>query len=111
MEAITDPGAVINSLQARITQMEAQLRVQQTAHESEQGQYLKDSLRRLRLHGIIPLYVGGEGVEALVQQVAKSSPQLTESLSEIWLLATAPVPQAVRDALSSAANNGMSRWN
>lgn len=110
MDPINDPGAVINSLQARITQLEAQLRAQQAAHESNVDEHIRNGLRRLRLHGIIPLYVGSDSIEVVEQRVHNSTPPLTKTLNEIWWLTNAPVSQAVKDALSSAANGGMRRW-
>lgn len=48
MEAIQDPAAVINTLQARIHQLEGQLRLErEQAQESIQGHY-SDVLRHLR---------------------------------------------------------------
>lgn len=110
MEAIADPGAVINALQERITQLQGELRVQEIAADNDQSKRLHDGLRRLRLHGVIPLYVGNLSRDELRREIGSSSPELGDAFQELWWLDAAPVPDDVRESISAAARNGMSRW-
>ena len=110
MDAIQDPVAVINTLQARIHQLEGQLRLErEQAQEGIQRQF-PDALRRLRMHAVIPLYVGSGDSEALREDVARSSPELSQAMQEVWMLSGAPVAQDVKMSFATAAKNGMSRW-
>jgi hypothetical protein len=110
MEAIQDPVAVINTLQARIHQLEAQLRLEREQAQESIQRFLPDALRRLRMHAVIPLYVGSADGEALREDIAKSSPELSQAMKEVWMLSGAPVTHDVKSAIAAAAKNGMSRW-
>lgn len=110
MEAITDPAGVINSLQARIEDLMSQLQCERRAAKDGHASVVEDALRTLRLHGVVPMYVGKDDFTTLSEGVAKSSPFLYKALDQVWMLAGAPVPEAAKTAIQDAAKNGMNRW-
>jgi len=110
MEAITDPAGVIKSLQARIEALEGQLLRERREAKDSHSDVVQDALRRLRLHGVVPMYVGKHDFATLSECVAKSSPSLYKAIDQVWMLAGAPVPDAAKTAIQDAANNGMNRW-
>jgi hypothetical protein len=107
---LQDPIAVINTMQSRIGQLERQLQKEREAAQNQYEQVVHDSVRRLRLHGVIPLYVGAEDFDKVRADVRRSSPLLVSAMEETWLLQSAPVPEAAKSALFAAANHGMNRW-
>ena len=107
---LQDPIAVINTMQFRIGQLERQLQMERAAAQDKYEQVIKDAVRRLRLHCIIPLYVGAEDFDQVRSDVRKLSPLLISAMEEIWLLENAPVPETAKSALLAAANHGMNRW-
>jgi hypothetical protein len=110
MPELQDPVAVINSLQARISHLEKQLQMERDAAQGYQKQIATDAVRRLRLHCVIPLYVGAQEFGNVLEDVHRASPSLVGAIGEAWLLSNAPVSESVKTALLAAANNGMSRW-
>lgn len=110
IEALDDPIGVINSLQVQINDLEGWLRRASEAARYADVENLADGLRRLRLHGVIPLYVGPMDMAALQTEVASTSPELSAILDQVWMLSAAPVALEVRNSLAIAAGNGMSRW-
>lgn len=107
---LQDPIAVINTMQFRIGQLERQLQAERAAAQENYEQVINDAVRRLRLHCVIPLYVGTEDFDKVRSDVRKSSPLLISALEETWLLQSAPVPETAKSALLAAANHGMNRW-
>jgi hypothetical protein len=107
---LQDPIAVINSMQSRIDQLDRQLQAERAAAQGNYEKVIYDAVRRLRLHGVIPLYVGAEDFEQVRSDVRKSSPLLISAMEETWLLQSAPVPDTAKSALFAAANHGMNRW-
>lgn len=69
-----------------------------------------ESVRRLRLHGVIPLYIGAEDFDKVRSDVRRSSPLLVSAMEEVWQLLSAPMPETAKSALFAAANHGMCRW-
>ncbi|WP_288492509.1 hypothetical protein [Paracidovorax oryzae] len=111
MVALDDPIGVINSLQAQIEDLEGRLGCANAAAGDRDAQNLADGIRRLRLHGVIPLYVGPLDQAALQAEVASTSPELSAILDQVWMLSAAPVAREVRNSLATAAGGtGMSRW-
>lgn len=110
MPELQDPIAVINTMQSRIAQLEQQLRMERTATQDNYRSVVNDSVRRLRLHGIIALNVRDTDFDKLREEVRKSSPCLIDAIEEVWHLQNAPVPEEVKAALFAAANGGMDRW-
>lgn len=110
MPELQDPIAVINSLQSRIGQLERQLQMERIAAQEKYPLMVSESVRRLRLHGIIALNVRATNFDKLREEVRKSSPCLIDSIEEVWHLQNAPVPEEVKAALFAAANGGMDRW-
>lgn len=110
METITDPTGVINSLQARIEALTSQLQCERLAAKNSHASVVEDALRTLRLHGVVPMYVGKDDFTTLSESVAKSSPFLYKALDQVWMLAGAPVSEAVKTAIQDSAKNGMNRW-
>lgn len=106
--AIDDPHAVINSLQQRINQLEDQLKRQQV--EKTDGD-LTAALRRLRLHGVVPLLVAPGGIEKLAEEVAKSSPELRGAVHMVWPIETSALQASTIADIMATAKNGMSRWD
>ena len=107
---LQEPIAVINTLQSRIGQLERQLQIEQTAIQDQFEPVVHDAVRRLRIHGVIPLYVGTEDFDKVRADVRRSSPLLVSAMEEAWLLQSAPVPETAKSALFAAANHGMNRW-
>ncbi len=108
---IEDPNAVINALTAQIKQLERTNEFLSNEFSKYTG--LPDSvaymLRHMRMHGIIPLYVGDQDCETLKSSFAVD-PASLEAFEQVWFLNNAPVSQEVKDSLRKAANHGMSRW-
>ena len=109
-QELQNPIAVINTMQARIEQLERHLKMERSAAEGNYEKVIHDAVRRLRLHCVIPLYVGAEDFDRVRLDVCKSSPLLTNAIEEAWQLQSAPVPDAAKSALFAAANHGMNRW-
>ena len=107
---LQDPIAVINTMQSRIDQLKRQLQAERAAAQGNYEKVVNDAVRRLRLHGVIPLYVGVEDFDQVRSDVRKSSPLLIGAIEETWLLHSAPVPDTAKSALLAAANHGMNRW-
>ena len=97
-------------MQFRIGQLERQLQMERAAAQAKYEQVINEAVRRLRLHGVIPLYVGVGDFEQVRADVRRSSPLLVSAMEEIWLLQSAPVPETAKSALFAAANHGMNRW-
>ena len=107
---LQDPIAVINTMQVRIDQLERQQQIEREAAQNQYELVVHDSVRRLRLHGVIPLYVGADDFDKVRSDVRRSSPLLVSAIEEAWLLQNAPVADAAKSALLAAANHGMNRW-
>lgn len=106
-------GAAANAieyLEAKVVYLEGQLHRAHQAVREAHAKNLADGIRRLRLHGVIPLYVGPMDMGALQAEVASTSPELSAILDQVWMLSAAPVAREVRNSLATAAGNGMSRW-
>lgn len=110
MPELQDPIAVINTLQAKIDQLEHQLQMERDAAQNNYEEVVHDSVRRLRLHCVIPLYVGVDDFGKVLEDVRKSSPLLIGAIEEAWLLKNAPVPAEAKALFFAAANHGMDRW-
>ncbi|WP_026432958.1 hypothetical protein [Paracidovorax oryzae] len=110
MVALDNPIGVINSLQAQIEDLEGRLGCANAAAGDRNAKNLADGIRRLRLHGVITLYVGPMDQAALQAEVESTSPELSAILDQVWMLSAAPVAREVRNSLAIAAGNGMSRW-
>ncbi|XDF33148.1 hypothetical protein RBH89_13130 [Paracidovorax avenae] len=108
--ALDNPIGVINSLQAQIEDLEGRLGCANAAAGDRNAKNLADGIRRLRLHGVITLYVGPMDQAALQAEVESTSPELSAILDQVWMLSAAPVAREVRNSLAIAAGNGMSRW-
>lgn len=110
METIHDPAGVIDSLQARIQALEAQLQREKREAQESQSEVIRSALRRLRLHGVVPLHVGKQDLAALRESVGKDYPLLSQAIGEVWMLSAAPVDESVKTSLQEAANFGNNRW-
>jgi len=110
MPELQDPVAVINSLKARIAELERQLQIERAAAKEDHEAAVHSSVRHLRLHCVIPLYVGDEDFDTVRAEVRKSSPLLVGAIEEVWNLRDAPIPENAKAALFAAANKGMDRW-
>jgi hypothetical protein len=107
---IEDPQGVISALQARIEQLEGQAERDRQWHADSLPGAVRDTLKHLRAHGVILLYLGSDD-PAEVRNRVSNYPASREALDQAWPLATAPVANEVKDALRTAANNGMDRWS
>ncbi|WP_158534247.1 hypothetical protein [Paracidovorax avenae] len=100
----------IEYLEAKVVYLEGQLHGVQEAARNANAEKLGDSLRRLRLHGVIPLYVGAKDAAALRAEVESASPELLSVLDQVWMLPDAPATSEVVRSMAAAAGDGMSRW-
>lgn len=103
------PSCAVSEIKS-FDQLEQQLQTERAATQDKYEQVINDAVRRLRLHCIIPLYVGAEDFDKVRVDVRRSSPLLVNAMEEAWLLQNAPVPEAAKSALFAAANHGMNRW-
>lgn len=110
MEQLQDPIAVINTMQARIDQLERQLQMEREAAQGREGQLVADAVRRFRFHGVIPLLVAEGGIEKLEADVARHSPILMKAVHEVWPVETRALQAATIADIMATAKNGMSRW-
>lgn len=103
---IEDPSGVINTLQGRVKQLEAQLEQERSNQPQRVANALRDALKHFRLHGLILLDLGACDFkkEYVENQI------LREAVDQAWPLANAPVAEEVKTAIRVAANNGMNRW-
>lgn len=103
---IEDPSGVINTLQARVKQLEAQLEQDRSSQPQRIANAVGDALKHFRLHGLILLDLGAcDFKKAHVEDSV-----LREALDQAWPLANAPVAEEVKTAIRVASNNGMNRW-
>jgi hypothetical protein len=107
---LQDPIEVINTLVSRIHGLERQLQAEREQHEKDSEEVIYNAVRRLRMYGVILLYVGERDYDRTLADLRESSPFLDSTMKEVWLLNKAPVPEAVKSALFSAANGGMESW-
>jgi len=71
---------------------------------------IANGLRRLRLHGVIPLFVASGDIKTLLDDVEKNSPDLIEAVREVWPLDTSALSEETKSEIKEKANNGMYRW-
>ena len=105
---IERPGAVIDSLQERIDQLEAHLRAEREYQATATPGAVADVIRRLRLHGVILLQLGP--TTGSMERELNENPALNAAYSEVWMLDAAPLDQDAKVAIREAANHGMVRW-
>jgi len=74
------------------------------------GGSIRDALRRLRLYGVVPLFVAKGNVESLREYLAERSPELLEASSEVWPLDTDALSQSTKDEIRLTSNSGNNRW-
>lgn len=110
MEQLQDSIAVINTMQARIDQLERRLQMEREAAQGREVQLVADAVRRFRFHGVIPLLVAKGGIEKLQTDVAKHSPVLLKALHEVWPVETQALQAATIAEIMTAAKSGTSRW-
>lgn len=106
---LDDPQGVINSLQARITLLERQLESERRRQLDGLPDAIRHTLKVMRRHGMIFLYLGDRTLTEVSEQVA-NYPAMYAALDQAWSLASAPVPEDVKTALRTAANYGADRW-
>ncbi len=107
---IEDPEGLINTLQARIKLLERQIEIGRQHRIEDHPMEIGEAVKRLRLHGIIPLHVGDQDCAELASELAEN-PSFSRVADQVWMLSAAPVSPEVKDAIKTAANYGMSRWN
>lgn len=107
---IADPQGVINSLQARIAQLERALEHERQRELAIGCEAIHGTLKSVRKHGVILLHLGLEDLNRVREHVVKY-PFDRVTMEHAWPLASAPVPPDVKTALREAANYGMDRWN
>jgi hypothetical protein len=107
---IEDPEGLINTLQAQINRLERQIESERQNRADDLPMEIAEAVKRLRMHGIIPLYIGDQDRAALTSELA-SNPLFSHMVNQVWLLSAAPVTPAVKEAVKIAANHGMDRWN
>lgn len=107
---IEDPEGVINTLQARIKLLERQIENERQCRADDRPMEIGEAVKRLRMHGVIPLHIGDQDRAMLASELAEN-PLFADVVDQVWLLSAAPVAPEVKDALKAAANHGMNRWN
>lgn len=114
---LENPIAVINTLTARIKDLEASIERQDREHRAALPSQMKYMLKWMRARAVIPLYVGTmPDNKVKMEFVGDRRGQLVtdeiaaEVLDQVWFLSGAPMPEDAKDALRKAAQNGMSRW-
>lgn len=109
-EIIENPIALINTLQARIANLEAKL-VAQSEYAREANQdVIATGIRGLRLHGVIPLFIGNGDMESMQDEVERISPDLIKAFREVWPIETSVLSEATKKEIRDKAKNGMCRW-
>lgn len=117
-EHIENPIAVINALQKQIEHLEEALRRQNDFNRNSFGLDMRSVLLVLRAHAIIPLYLGKEARNEVLEpsdfvygSVHPYVTDMTDALREqLWMLDDAPVPDEMKEALREAAKHGGQRW-
>jgi len=106
---IDDPQGVINSLQARIVQLEGQIQYLRQSEVEGHATAVHAVLKSLRAHGVILLHLGVEDISK-ARERTEQYPLERVAMDQVWPLASAPVSADVKTALQKAANYGMNRW-
>lgn len=107
---IDSPSEVINSLQQRINQLEGQVEFMKRKTEDDLELELSNALRRLRLHGVVPLLVAPGGIDKLAEDISRSSPVLRKAVLEVWPVETLSLQASTIADLMATAKNGTNRW-
>lgn len=109
---LENPTGVINSMQSRIDALVEQLAATERLLEEERLKPVPvtPALRRLRLFGVMTLYVGEGGRDHLEQQLAKHSPELLDCLDAFWYLENAPVSDQAMHEFGMFAKAGMFKF-
>ena len=106
---IKDPEGLINTLQARIKQLEGQLQFERERYAQNLPDEIAQAVKSLRLYGVIVLHVGDQDRATLVKELSPN-PVFRAVVGQVWSLSGVPVAPEVRDAIKAAANYGMNRW-
>ncbi|HYD60554.1 MAG TPA: hypothetical protein VEC35_09380 [Noviherbaspirillum sp.] len=106
MVEVADPAGIINSLQARIRQLEWQIKAQHERQAEALAGAVGDTIRRLRMHGVILLQVSNGPMH---RELAENK-ILSAAYDEVWKLDDAPLGHDIKTAIRVAAKNGMCRW-
>lgn len=114
---IDDPEMVINTLAARVRELESALARQKAEYRAALPEQAVGILRWMRARSVIPLYVGPAPDEKAKSNFVgdKGCPLMTDEmatklLGEVWFLDDAPMTEEVKDAIRKAAQHGMGRW-
>lgn len=107
---IEDPEGLINTLQAQIKLLERQIENERKYRAEDRPMEIGEAVKRLRMHGVIPLHIGDQDRGKLREELAVN-PLFADVVDQVWLLSAAPVVQEVKDAIKIAADHGMNRWN
>lgn len=108
--ALEDPYGVINSLQRRIQGLEWQVDRERGFMSAELTGVIGESIKTLRAHSIIPLYVGSQEFAVGMKALQGREPMLQYAAEQVWNLDRAPLSDKAKDELRKAANFGMDRW-
>lgn len=105
---LDDPTGIINSLQARVQQLEGQIEAQRNEHSQAIAEAVGSTIKRLRMHGVILLDLNDSDMprhsELLLDAVINSA------YEQAWKLDRAPLSIDIKEAVRKAANGGSSRW-
>lgn len=106
---LENPTGVINSMQNRIDALVERLAATERLLEEERLKpvTVTPALRRLRLFGVMTLYVGEGGRDHLEQQLAKHSPELLDCLDAFWFLENTPVSDQAKNELAAIGETGL----
>lgn len=107
---LENPTGVINSLQARIQQLERQHELEAESVLQNHELRMVDCLNYLRAHGIISLYVGRQEFDKTCEAILRSDSTLGAVMDAVWDLSKAPIAESVKLAILDAADQGNTRW-
>jgi hypothetical protein len=107
---IENPGAVINVLQKRLEVLESRLRTTETLLATAQSMDYVQTVNRLRLLGVIPLYIGHHSREHLLQALLACSDEHAPLLDLFWFLENAPVSEFAKQEFRKIFESGMERF-
>ncbi len=103
-----DLAGIINILEAHIQQLDGEIRTERSNLTRKLAGLVGDTIKRLRLHGVILLQLGGASEQMRREQ--REDAALDAAHSQVFILEQAPLSQDIKNAVRGAANNGLNRW-
>lgn len=115
---IENPIAVINAPQKQIDHLEEALRCQNDSNRNSFELDMRRFLLVLRAHAIIPLYLGKQSRNEVLEpsdfvygSVDRYVNDITDALcDQLWMLDDAPIPDEMKEAIRESCQYGCNRW-